>query len=695
MKLPYRIYLLIASLLALTNFSSYSQTDYPEVEASPFDFGKMWTFEHPPLDYFQETYGFRPSAEWLEKARLGSLKFSTYCSASFISPDGLILTNYHCSHGEAISVQKEGEDVEANGFYAPKREEERKVPGLFVRQLVKLEDITAFIKGYTDLATTDEQWKQQRQAAFEMVQKEYAGKAGWQGLELEVVTYYNGGKYSLYGYKRYDDIRLVFIPEFSVGLYGGDPDNFTYPRYNLDFTIWRVYENGQPVNSSGHYFRLNPDDIEEGSPVFLVGNPAQTERYRTLAQLEYDRDYRYKVFLDRLKTRLDILNELNEKTPSPALNEQIVTIANSVKAIGGIVAGMHDPVLMGKKAAIEREVRSKSKAVKAGNDYWKQLAEETAKLEDFTMEASLLNPSPLGGNTMVLAHQVYQYIELLDREAGEEELDKKRTAILTLAAGLNDPLEKQSLTALLGQLQTYADRDDKYVGKLLDGDSPEEAARKILEKTAFTDPDKLEKLLTKKTKKLEKGKDPIADFALLTVPEYNKAVEVFKGNQARRESLAEKIGTEIFQQYGLSIPPDATFTLRLADGVVKRYEYNGTIAPYKTTFYGLYDRFYSNDGQKPWDLPQRYLKPNAELLKSPLNFISTNDSIGGNSGSPILNQKGELVGLLFDGNIESLTGNFIYDTSMNRSVCVHLGGIVAVLKYVYNAKELLQEMNVK
>ena len=682
------------SLIFIIGTTNLTAQNYPKTEADPFDFGKMWTFEHAPLDYFEKTYNFRPTEEWLKKARMASLRFSGYCSASFISPSGLVLTNHHCSRGEVGKVMKEGENFDKNGFYAEKQGDERRVEGLFVKQLAQIADITDFVKGYTNLSTSDDDFKVKQTEAFEAAKNDYLNKDGWAGLELETVTYYNGGKYSLYGYKRYTDVRLVLIPELDLGFFGGDPDNFTYPRYNLDFTLWRVYgDDGKPLNTSQMYFEVNPDGIEEGTSVFLVGNPGSTERYRTVDQLEYDRDYRYKIFVDVLSNRKDIMQAEYDKNPSHEALSMILNFSNSIKAINGIIGGMNNPRLMGKKQAVENEVKSKSTAVKNGNDYWKELANEMKAMEPYAMESRVLAPSQLSGAAMLLAHYTARFREAKENGGSAEDLEALKTQITTTAKKLEDPVEEKYLATLLAEMKQYAKKDDKYVGKILDKRSPEVAAKEIIEDTKFTNEKKLNKLLDGKTKKLEKNRDPILEMANVLVPAYKTAAEKIKSSQAKREGLQEKIGGEVFKVYGLSIPPDATFTLRLADGVVKRYNYNGTTAPYQTTYFGLYDRHFSNNGQFPWSLPQRWLnKASMEFMKKPLNFISTSDSIGGNSGSPIINKEGQVVGLLFDGNIESLPGNFIYDSEVNRSVGVHLGGITAAMQYIFGADRVLKEM---
>lgn len=677
------LWLCIFLFLQLPFLHSQSELEVP----SRFDFGKMWTFEHAPLDYFEKTYGFKPDEEWLEHTRLSALRFASYCSASFISTDGLVITNHHCSRGEIGKVMQEGEDFDANGFYAQKLKDERQVPGLFVKQLVKIADITELVQANSDQAATEE--------ALQDAKNQYQSKAGWEGLELETVTYYSGGRYSIYGYKRYDDVRLVLIPELQLGYFGGDPDNFTYPRYNLDYTIWRVYENGKPVNSKDFHFELEPKGPMPGDPIFAISNPGSTERYRTVAQLEYDRDYRYNILAEWLENRVNIWQEKYEQEPTHDLQEQIFNFSNGVKAYGGILDGLKDERLMGKKQSMETYVKSQSKAIAAGKDYWQQLDTEFDVLEEWEAERFLLSPNPLGGKAMLAAHYFKKYVESVEAEASEADLSALSGQLSILAQGLSDPWERKYLATLLKELQQFSDPGESYMSDLLKGRSPDVAAKEMLEDTRFTNEKKLEKLLEGKPKKLKKSKDPIAQLANTLVPRYEEASGKFSASKAKRTELEGKIANEVYQVYGLDIPPDATFTLRIADGVVKGYNYNGTKAPYKTTFFGLYDRYYANDGQFPWALPEKWLNPSLDLLKQPLNFISTADSIGGASGSPMVNKEGKLVGLLFDGNIESLPGNFIFDPTVNRSVGVHLGGVIASLKYIYKADRLLKELDVK
>ena len=403
------------SILLLLPFLVLAQEEQP----NPFDFGKMWTFENPPVEWFKKAYDFDPGMPWFDDVRKSSLRFATWCSASFVSPDGLIMTNHHCSRDVVADLQKEGENFDKQGFYAATLADERKADGLFVEQLIMTADIT------------EEMVNSEAENPSDAIKEKYSEMEGWSGLRLQVVSYYSGGRYSLYGYKRFDDIRLVWIPELDLGFFGGDPDNFTFPRYNLDCTFWRAYdENGTPMNTSDNYLEFNINGVEEGDPVFVVGNPGSTERYRTVAQLEYDRDIRYPMTYKFLKNRNDLLvEEYNEiiKDPSKefeaqALLNQIANVANGMKAYGGIVGGLNDENLFGRKVAMENYIRSKSE----NQEYWEELKSEYDKLLPHGWAVTNLSPSGLRGGIYNLMFNVYQYEQSVASEASEDDLKKQK-----------------------------------------------------------------------------------------------------------------------------------------------------------------------------------------------------------------------------------------------------------------------------
>jgi len=659
------------------------------------DFGKMWPFEYVPAEQFSETYQFQAGGEWLDDVRMAALQFANWCSASFVSPDGLILTNHHCSRMVLERIMKEGEDFDAHGFYAADTAAERRTPGLWVRQLVKIMDVSDRVMQATSGAETDEEMISLRDSAIYAVMEEVSEQEDWENLEIEPVLYYSGVKISLYGYKRYDDIRLVMIPELQAAYFGGDPDNFTYPRYNLDFTLWRAYEDGKPVNSSGFYYAFNPDGVQDGEPIFVVGNPGRTERYRTIAQYEYDRDYRYRIQLEWMKTNYRELEKQFEESGDRALQEQMFMISNSIKAIQGIIDGLYNEELMDRKRQMENYIRRKVTDA-GGEDYWEQLAREYRKISPEMMEVLLLGPQSGNSGTVLMAYALDAYLEALeDEEADTSELRHFREMLPRIAESLSSGEEKTNLTNLLVFMERYADDDDDYVAAILDGDTPEQAAERILKETLFTREKKMERFLKWDAEKIRKKDDPVILMAMTLVPEYVRSSAIMNGNVDIRRALENKIAREMFGVFGLKLPPDATGTLRISDGRVSGYTYNGTEAPYKTHFFGMYDRFYSFNGEYPWILPERWQDPPVQLLKEPLNFVSTVDIIGGNSGSAMINRNKELVGLVFDGNIESLPGNFIYDEEVNRAVGVHAGGIVAALRHLYGADRILAELGVE
>ena len=675
------------SLLAAFTFTAA----FGQQEPSPHDFGKMWTFENPPKEWFLKAYNYDLDQEWFDEGRMSALRFASWCSASFVSPTGLVMTNHHCSQPVVSDLQKEGENFDKNGFFATTLADERRNPEVFVEQLIKVADVTEKVKSLIGNAT-DAEKQTKTQEAINNVVKEYTSKPGWENLRLQTVPYYSGAKFSLYGYKRYDDVRLVFIPEAQLGFFGGDPDNFTYPRYNLDCTFWRVYdENGQPLNTADNYFPFNVDGIQENTPVFVIGNPGSTERYRTVAQLEYDRDYRYPVDIEFFTNRIKMLEEDYALNPNDDTKNTIFSLANSLKAIKGTENGLTDPALFDRKVKMEKKIRANA----TGKTYWDDMAKYYVDLSKYGSELRFLAPSPMSGSTLSLLHTINQYSTIAAENPESPELEGLEKKMTEMAPVIKDPKEVKTFGMVLGEVKKFAQADDTYINTVLDGRTPDEAAKKIISSTAFSDEKDLAKLFDKSTKKFLKSKDPLIEAANLMVPEYNKAVKAFQSTGVARKQIEQNVAGEVFKVYGNALPPDATFTLRISDGVVKGYDYNGTYAPIKTTYFGMYERYYSNDGKFPWSLPEKWMNPSMDLLKSPMNFVCTADIIGGNSGSPIINVKREVVGLVFDGNIESLPGKFIFDEKDNRTVAVHAGGIVAALRYIYKADRLVAELTGK
>lgn len=682
------------SILLFIGFSSllYSQED-----VSPFDYGRMWTFEQPPTEWFNEAYDIDVDQAWFDDVRKSSLKFASWCSASFVSPTGLIMTNHHCSREVAISVQKGQENFDNNGYYAETLADERRVDDLFVEQLIKVADITDEVLAAKGKAKDDADALTLERDAMKSLEEKYMSRSGWQGLRVQTVKFYSGGRYSIYGYKKYNDIRLVLIPENDLGFYGGDPDNFTFPRYNLDCTFWRAYdEDGKPLDTSENYYEFNIDGVQDGTPVFVIGNPGRTERYRTMAQLEFDRDYRFKHLLNWITNRRDMMQEeYNVMSQDPAKIREaqdvlstINNLSNSIKAYGGIMGGLHNEKFMGRKAAMENKIQTESE----GLTYWSDLEQEYEKLNPHAWATNLLGPSSLRGNIYLLVHEIAKYRGfLMSKNVDPEEQKAAKENIMELSKSVNSEKERKLFRMLLEEIKTEIYPGDNTLSRLLNGKTMDGYMDDVTNSIFFKPESKISKFLSK-DKKVRKSDDPLIKAADVLVSRFEEANSAFQSSSPYRKSLESKIANQAFKVFGTSLPPDATFTLRISDGVVKSYDYNGTTAPIKTTYYGMYDRHFSNNGNFPWSLPERWKNPPAELLQSPLNFISTNDIIGGNSGSAIINQKGEAVGLIFDGNIESLPGNFIFDEEYNRSVSVHAGGIYAAMKYIYGAERIIKEL---
>lgn len=685
------LYVLILTIGSV--ISGYSQKN-----AGPYDFGKMWTFENPPKEWLKSAYGMDVKDDWFDYVRKSSLRFATWCSASFISEHGLIMTNHHCSRDVVIALQKEGENFDKQGFYATTLADERKAEGLFVEQMIQAADITALVKEKTKKAKDDAEEQTLRKAALEEIEKMYKEKPEWKGLRTQVVTFYSGGKFSIYGYKRFNDIRLVWIPELDLGFFGGDPDNFTYPRYNLDVTFWRAYDdNGQPLNTSAHYLKFNKNGAVDGEPVFVVGNPGRTERYRTMSQLTYDRDYRYPMQYKFLKNRNEFLmkkyyavkDDPKRELEAQELLNDAFGLANSMKAIGGIVKGLRDPELFGRKAEMENYIRSKS----PGITYWDDLAKFYEVLNPHGWAMADLPPSPYRGKIYTLMHDLVNYQEMVKSGGDADKKEKLKMTIMEKSKALKDAEEIELFKMWLNEVN-----EDIYPGDLTlqnvlgKRKSIDDYVKHLLKETDFTEEKKVEKFFEKEDK-IAKNDDELMKAARIFTTRLKEASSQFQSTGQARQALEAKIANQVFKVYGDKLPPDATFTLRISDGVIKGYDYNGTTAPTTTTYYGMYDRYFSNKMQFPWSLPDKWLNPGMELLKSPLNTVSTNDIIGGNSGSPLINQNREAVGLIFDGNIESLPGNFIFDERVNRTVSVHAGGIFAALKYIYKADRIVDEID--
>jgi hypothetical protein len=672
------------------------------VKAGRFDNGKMWTFEYPPMDYFSEAYDFKPDEAWFEHVRMSALRFANYCSASFVSADGLVMTNHHCARQSITQITQEGEDLNTTGFIAQTLQDERPVPGLYVDQLVLFKDVTDEVIDEINKGTTDEE---RTKFEKEIIAKIEEREAAESGLEVAITPLYNGGKYSLYGYKRFTDVRLVLAPEDQLGFFGGDPDNFTYPRFNLDCSFFRVYdEDGNPLKTE-NFFKWSENGAAVGEPVFVVGNPGNTDRLNTVAQLEYARDIQYPRTVSLLSNLSDIYKEALIKDPSRKLELQdmIFNFDNSRKAYGGILEGLRNPVLMERKKDFEKSFRTSVEAdpelkSKYGH-LWDKISDSRKELSTISNKNFALSLNQLTTpKYFFIADEVIAIAENLNLPESErndlyvgEELDN------TLASLFPEDFDADIANLLLEKkieaMYLYLGPDDPLVKKFTGGKLGKEAVDYVLYNSKVTTLEDVKDLLEDGAAEVLNGDDPFIYFMMNSkdrTQDYSKRIKQITETES---SYSQQLGVALFEVYGTSIPPDATFTLRLADGVVKGYPYNGTFAQPFTTFYGMYDRYIGQGKEFPWSLPERWTPPPADFdLATPFNFVSTNDIIGGNSGSPVINKNGEVVGLAFDGNIQSLPGNFIFRTEENRTVSVHSKGMYETIDKVYKLKRLSAEL---
>jgi len=705
MSLKFLYKSLLVAFILFSSIQAQQSSDWlnlDTVKAGQFDNGKMWTFEYPPMDYFEEEYSFRPTQEWFDHIRMSALRLANYCSASFVSEDGLVMTNHHCARMSITQITGDDEDFHGNGFIAYSLEEERPVPGLYVSQLVMIKDVTDEILSEMEKGKTDEERTRFKNDIIDVIEQKESEESG---LECTVTALYNGGKYSLYGYKRYTDVRLVFAPEEQLGFFGGDPDNFTYPRYNLDMTFLRVYdEDGKPLKTD-HYLKWSENGAAPGEPVFVVGNPGNTDRLNTIAQLEFARDIQYPRTLNLLYGLIEIYSNMINESPDRALQLQdmLFSFENSRKAFEGILKGLRDPVLMQRKKDFEKNfktaVNADRKLKALYGDAWSKIEGTRSQLREISNRNFIYTLNRFTTpQYFFIADELLAIAEELKLPEAErddlyvgEELDFTIESLIP--EDFDHKMQKRLLKNRVDAMYNYLGAEDPLVKKFTGGKHGDEAVDYILSKSKVTNLEDIKNLVKAGPDAIVNSDDPFIYFMLNTKEDQQKLAGQIREIQTLESSYNQKLGRALFEVYGTSIPPDATMTLRLADGVVEGFPYNGTVAPPITTFYGLYDRYYSFNKEFPWSLPERWLDLPADFdLATPYNFVSTNDIIGGNSGSPVINKNAEVVGLAFDGNIQGLPGNFIFRTEENRTVSVHSKGMWEAIDKVYKLKRLSNEI---
>jgi hypothetical protein len=673
--------------------------DLDTVRAGRFDQGKMWTFESPPVDYFAETYGFRPDAAWFERARLGALRIPS-CSASFVSPNGLVLTNHHCAREFVSQVSRAGESLLDNGFFARDLADERAVEDFEADQLIAIVDVTAEVNAALDRLSPEEQ-SQARESLLEEIEERILAERGGEGSGhvVEMISLYNGGRTSAYVFRRYTNAKLVAAPELQIGFFGGDPDNFTYPRYNLDYAFFRIYDDaGRPL-SSPDYFPVDTDGLREGDLVFIVGNPGSTSRLQTVAELEFRRDVGDRHILDLLSTRMAVLDAFIRRYPAEAeerdLRNTYFSLANSLKAYTGQVRGLEDPIIIARRMDTERQFQAAIAASPELSSRYGGLIEEMAELQARKRSQAAgfgaflaMTSSAMESATLHRALIAYQILTARQNGAPDVALQDLFDEFASVP-DQHPELNRRLAEARFRDFVRLFGADSEIARSVLGGMSIEARAAAVVSGSQLADSARAAAAI----RGALSMQDPALEIVRAYLPSFIAFQQTLGSVFPEERRIAADLGRARYEIYGTAVPPDATFSLRIADGVATGYEYNGTVAPVFTTIYGLYDRHYSHAGNPDWALPERWRNPPPELdLSTPMNFVSTADIIGGNSGSPVLDRELEVVGVVFDGNIESLPGDYIYLPEASRSVTVDIRAILESLDVIYDADRLVLEL---
>src|SRR5205809_1931067 len=671
----------------------------------------MWLFNAPPLKQLKDKYQFEPTPQWLEHLQKASVRFNSGGSDSFVSANGLVITNHHVG---ADTLQKMG-DAQHNylrdGFYAKTHADEIKSSDLELNVLMSIEDVTARVNAAVKPRMKSDQASGARNAVIAAIEKESKEKTG---LRSDVVTLYQGGAYHLYRYKRYDDVRLVFAPEQQMAFFGGDPDNFEYPRYDLDICIFRVYENGQPAKID-NFLKFNSHGPDDGELIFVSGNPGKTDRQLTLDELADTRD-RYLPYVLRMFNRREVL-ELSYSARSfenaRKAREDLFGHQNSRKGNGGIIAGLLDPQIWSALRARDQKLRDalgrdpKLRSTIAAYDRIKRAQGEIVKNAPLYNYLEQERPSIVGYRApRALSGNLFKYARLLMRAIDErakpngERIPAFRDSAresLELEVFSSEPIyEDYEILRLTDSLTDFASQfgvDNPIVQKVLAGKSPHARAVELVTGTKLKDVAVRKELYSKDAAALQAAHDPMIDLARLIDGPAREARKIYDAQDEIKKQAYAELAKARFAIEGTGSFPDATFTLRLSYGTVRGYEQDGKQIPAFTDFAGLYQRSAEHDNRPPFDLPQRWIDKKANLnLATHFDFVSDADIIGGNSGSPVVNKSNEFVGIIFDGNIQSLVLDCIYTDTQARPVPVDSAAITEALRKVYDAQPLVDEL---
>jgi hypothetical protein len=671
----------------------------------------MWLFNAPSLKQLKEKYQFEPTEQWLEHLQKASVRFNSGGSGSFVSANGLVITNHHVGADTLQKISDPQHNYLKEGFYARTQADEIKSTDLELNVLMSIEDVTARVNGAVKPGMTNDQASSARNSVIATIEKESKDKTG---LRSDVVTLYQGGAYHLYRYKRYDDVRLVFAPEQQMAFFGGDPDNFEYPRYDLDICLFRVYENGKPAKID-HYLKWNSRGPSDGELTFVSGSPGKTDRQLTLNELGDMRD-RYLPYVLRMFNRREVLDlaygarsfENARKARDDLFGDQ-----NNRKRYDGYLAGLLDPQVWAQLQAREEKLRNtiagdpKLRSAAGAYDRIKNAQTEIAKNAPLYNYLEQERPAPVGyrgpraffGNLFKYARLLLRAVDERDKPNGErisQFRDSARDSLeleLFSSEPVFDDYEILRLTDSLTDFVSQFGADNPLVKKVLAGKSPHDRAVELVSGTKLKDVAVRKNLYGKDAAALQAAHDPMIDLARLVDGPAREAKKVFDAQDEIKKQAYAEIAKARFAIEGTSSYPDATFTLRLSYGTVRGYEQDGKQIPAFTDFAGLYQRSAEHDNKPPFDLPKRWIDKKASLnLATHFNFVSDADIIGGNSGSPVVNKENEFVGIIFDGNIQSLVLDCIYTDTEARAVSVDSAAIIEALRKVYDAQPLVDEL---
>jgi hypothetical protein len=665
----------------------------------------MWTFDNLPIRQLAERYGFEPTPGWIARVRSASVRFNSGGSGSFVSPDGLVMTNHHIAADTLQKISSPAKDYYKEGFLARTREEEARAPDLELNALVGIQDVTDRVNAAVAAGMDDAAAARARREAMATIEKESFERTS---LRSDVVTLYRGGRYHLYTYKKYTDVRLVFAPESTIAFFGGDSDNFEFPRYDLDVAFFRAYEDGKPARPA-HHLPWGEGGTKEGDLVFVTGHPGSTSRLNTAAHLEYLRDVSLPLILAVFQDREELLLEYGRRGAEAMrqAKQELYGVQNSLKALRGRLAGLQDPALIGRKAAQERDLRARiaaepRKSAAYGTAWGKIAASCDVARRLVRTATSLEGGMAFDSRLFQIARTIVRLVEEDSKPNAQRLREYGDAGRASLERALYSPapiypeFEEAKLARSLAFWRRTTGESDATVARVLAGRTPDDTARSLVRGSRLADVAFRKELVKGGRQAVATSDDAMIRLAR-DVDAEARAVRRILEDQVDGVQTAQYalIARALFEEHGTSTYPDATFTLRLAYGAVKGYEVDAHRVPPYTTVGGAFDHAAAHGNADPYAMPTSWSEARATgrlKLDTPLNFATTADTIGGNSGSPVIDRTGAVVGLNFDRNRFGLARDFGYDDRLGRSIAVDVRGITESLGSIYHAEALLREL---